>query len=129
MPLRKPTDYADKTADWLSFLATVRQRELKPLITPALLAEHAEDPRGDKTPHSAALQDVLNYLHGLPTDGKSFAYAELPYQRYRVGILRGRGNAPSLDDPREFATESECVHAVFLQRLVALALLDAEAAR
>jgi len=129
VPLQNPNGYADKTADFMAFFAEAKRRELRPLVTPALLAEHAEDPRGDRSPHSAALQDVLNYLHGQPTDGKSFAYAEVPYQRYRVGLLRGRGKAPTLDDPREFATEREAVHAVFLQRLVALGLLDAEAAR
>jgi hypothetical protein len=129
VPLQNPRGYADKTADFMAFFAEAKRRELRPLVTPALLAEHAEDPRGDRSPHSTALQDVLNYLHGQPTDGKSFAYAEVPYQRYRVGLLRGRGKAPTLDDPREFATEREAVHAVFLQRLVALGLLDAEAAQ
>lgn len=129
MPLHNPNGYADKTADFMAFFAESKRRELRPLVTPELLAEHAEDPRGDRSPHSAALQDILNYLHALPIDGKSFAYAEVPYQRYRLGLLRGRGNAPSLDDPRVFATEREAVHAVFLQRLVALGLLDAEAAR
>lgn len=129
MPLRSPTDYEDKNVHWMAFFADARHRELKPLITPALLAEHAEDPRGDRSRHSAALQDVLNYLHGLPTDGKSFAYAEVPYARYRLGILRGRGKAPDLSDPRVFATEQEAVHAAFLQRLVALGLLDATEVR
>jgi len=129
VPVRNPNVYVDKTADFMAFFNEAKRRELKPLVTAALLAEHAEDPRGDRSPHSTSLQDVLNYLHGLPTDGKSFAYAELPYQRYRLGILRGRGKAPTLDDPRAFATERAAVHAVFLQRLVALGLLDAEAAK
>ena len=129
VPLQNPNGYADKTADFMAFFAEAKRRELRPLVTPALLAEHAEDPRGDQSPHSTALQDVLNYLHALPIDGKSFAYAEVPYQRYKLGLLRGRGNAPTLDDPRVFATEREAVHAVFLQRLVALGLLDAEAAK
>ena len=129
MPLRNPAEFRDKTLDFMAFFADARRHELKPLITPALLAEHAEDPRGDQSPHSTALQDVLNYLHGLPTDGKSFAYAEVPYARYRLGILRGRGKAADLSDPRVFATEREAVHAVFLQRLVALGLLDAEGAK
>ena len=129
MPLRKPTDYEDKNGHWMAFFANARHKALKPLVTPALLAEHAEDPRGARSQHSAALQEVLNYLHGLPTDGKSFAYAEVPYARYRLGILRGRGQAPDLSDPRVFASEQEAVHAAFLQRLVALGLLDATEVR
>lgn len=123
MPLTHPDDYRDKTADWLALFARKRREALAPLVNEALLREHAEDPRGGDTPHSFALQDVLNYVHNLPTDGKSFAYAEVPYQRYRVGITRARGTAPTLLDAREFASEREAVHAVFLQRLEALGLL------
>ena len=129
MPLRTPADYEDKNGHWMAFFAKARHEALKPLVTPALLAEHAEDPRGDRSQHSAALQEVLNYLHGLPTDGKSFAYAEVPYARYRLGVLKGRGKAPDLSDPRVFATEQEAVHAAFLQRLVVLGLLEATEVR
>ncbi|MCC6706998.1 MAG: hypothetical protein IT492_05460 [Gammaproteobacteria bacterium] len=123
MPLTNPHDYRDKTADWMALFAAKRRQALAPLITPALLEEHAEDPRGGDTPHSFALQDVLNYVHNLPTDGKSFAYAEAPYQRYRLGIMRARGTAPTLADARVFASEREAVHAVFLERLQSLGLL------
>lgn len=125
MPLRHPADYRDKTADWMDFFARQRRAALRPLITPALLAEHAEDPRGGDTPHGHALQDVLNYVHNLPTDGKSFAYAEQPGARYRVGILRARGTAPLLPAGPTYASEREAVHAVFLERLRSLGLLDA----
>lgn len=124
MPLRHPHDYRDKTADWQDFFAARRRAALKPLVTPALLAEHAEDPRGADTPHSPALQDVLNYLHNQPTAGKSFAYAERPYARYRLGHMQGRGQPPVLSDGPLHASEREAVHAVFLARLVALGLLD-----
>ena len=123
MPLRNPNDYRDKTTDWLALFAAKRREALAPLVTPALLREHEQDPRGGDTPHSFALQDILNYVHNMPTDGKSFAYAEVPYQRYRVGIMRARGSAPTLSDAREFASEREAVHAVFLERLEALGLV------
>ena len=124
MPLRNPQDYRDKTADWLEFFAERRRAALKPLVTPALLAAHAEDPRGADTPHGPALQDVLNYLHNQPTAGKSFAYAEAPYARYRLGHMQGRGQPPVLNDGPVHASEREAVHAVFIARLVALGLLD-----
>lgn len=124
MPLRNPNDYRDKTADWLALFADKRRQALAPLVTPALLREHEEDPRGGESPHSFALQDVLNYMHNLPTDGKSVAYAEQPYQRYRLGIMSARGSAPHFPDAREFSSEREAVHAVFLQRLRALGLVS-----
>ncbi len=124
MALRNPNDYPDKTADWLALFAHKRRQALAPLITPALLDEHAQDPRGGETPHSFALQDVLNYVHNMPTDGKSFAYAEQPYQRYRLGIMSARGVAPRFPDDLAFASEREAVHAVFLERLRALGLVS-----
>jgi len=124
MPLRDPNDYRDKTADWLALFAEKRRRALAPLVTPALLREHEEDPRGGDTPHGFALQDVLNYLHGMPIDGKSFAYAEVPYRRYRLGLMRARGNAPSFPDERVFDSERAAVHAVFLERLRTLGLMS-----
>ncbi len=126
MALRNPGDYRDKTADWMAFFARQRRAALRPLVTPALLAEHEEDPRGGETPHSHELQDVLNYVHNLPTDGKSFAYAEQPYARYRVGILAARGEAPQFPAGPSYASEREAVHAVFLERLRSLGLLDGE---
>lgn len=123
MPVRNPNDYRDKTADFMDFFSQARARELAPLVDAALLAEHANDPRGGDTPHSATLHDVLNHLHYMPTDGKSFAYAEVPYRRYRLGILRARGTPPSILEDRVFASEQEAVHAVFVQRLTQMGLL------
>lgn len=125
MPLKDPTRYQDKTLDWTAFFAEARRSVLRPLITPELIAEHAEDPRGEDTPHSQALQDVLNYLHNIPTDGKSFAYAERPFKRYRVGVMQARGTGPVFPDDRVYLSEREAVHAVFMQRLKALGLIDA----
>ncbi len=130
MPLLDPNDYRDKTADWLALFAEKRCRALAPLVTPALLREHEEDPRGGDTPHGHALQDVLNYVHNLPVDGKSFAYAEVPYRRYRLGLMHARGDAPSFPDERVFDSERAAVHAVFLERLRTLGLMsDAEDGR
>lgn len=123
MPLKDPRDYRDRTADWMQRFAEIRQRQLAPCVTPALIAEHAEDPRGGDTPHSHDLQDVLNYLHYMPVDGKSFVYAAVPYQTYKLGIMRARGNAPLLADSRTFSSEREAVHAVFMQRLGQMGLL------
>jgi len=129
MPIRNPNDYRDKTADWLALFAEKRRAALAPLVTPALLREHEEDPRGGDTPHGFALQDVLNHVHNMPTDGMSFAYAEVPYQRYRLGVMHARGAAPTFPDDRVFTSEREAVHAVFLDRLKTLGLMDGEGGR
>lgn len=130
MPIRNPNDYRDKSADWLALYAAKRREALAPRVTPALLHEHEADPRGGDTPHGSDLQDVLNHVHNMPTDGKSFAYAEVPYERYRVGIMHARGAAPSWPDTRVFTSEREAVHAVFLARLRTLGLVsDAEGSR
>ncbi len=123
MPVSNPNDYRDKTADFMDFFARTRQRALAPLVDAALIAEHREDPRGGDTPHSHALQDVLNHLHYMPTDGKSFAYAEQPYRQYRLGVLRARGTPPVIFDDRSYASEREAVHAVFMARLAKLGLI------
>jgi hypothetical protein len=68
---------------------------------------------------------VLNHMHGLPIDGKTFVFAAVPYKEYRIGILHSRGVAPTILRDRAFSTENEAVHAVFLQRLNSLGLFPA----
>jgi branched-chain amino acid transport system permease protein len=123
VPLRDPGSYRDKSADWLDFFARARRRELSGLITPDLIREHCEDPRGGESRHSAALQDVLNYLHNQPMDGKAFVYASVPYQKYYLGTMRVRGTAPTIMTDREFSDEREAVHALFIRRLESLGLI------
>ena len=130
MPIRDPGKYRDKTTDWIEFYNRVRQRELNTLVTDLLIAEHHDDPRGIYKRHGYALQDILNHMHGLPIDGKTFVFAAVPYKEYRIGILRSRGVAPVILRDLAFTTENEAVHAVFLQRLDSLGLFtanDAEA--
>ncbi|MFT4583743.1 MAG: hypothetical protein ACI915_001842 [Gammaproteobacteria bacterium] len=126
MPITNPRHYSDKTVAWTAEFLRRRALELAPLITSALLEEHAKDPRGTYTPHSYELKQVLDFIHNQPTDGKSFAYAVLPYAQYRLGIMRGRDVAPSIDDTTNYTSEHEAVHAVFLERLKTLGLLPSE---
>ena len=123
MPLKDPASYRDKSADWMSFFLQARRRELAGLITPELLREHHEDPRGIKSRHSPALQDVLNFLHNQPTDGKSFVYVAVPYRKYCLGTLRVRGAPPTIMANREYGDEREAIHALFVYRLSSLGLI------
>jgi len=122
MPLSDPRRYRDKTADWMRWFSAERKRRLAALVTPALIAEHAADPRGGDTPHSAALQEVLIALRSAPTVDKPFAYIEIPYRRYRLGRMQGRGRAPVILPDKSYDSERAAIHAVFLARLAWLGL-------
>jgi hypothetical protein len=124
MPVKDPASYRDRNTDWLKFFAHARRRELSNLITPDLLREHHQDPRGISSRHSAALQDVLTYLQNQPIEGKSFVYAAVPYQKYYLGTLHVRGTPPSIVTDREYGDEREAVHALFAHRLASLGLRD-----
>lgn len=117
MPIDDPTKYTDKTDDWMTFFHNVRRRELSSMISAEVIAAHREDPRGQDTRHSEALQQLLNHIHNMPTDGKSFVYAETPHAVYKLGIMHARGLPPTIFHDTIYPTEKEAVHAVFLQRL------------
>ncbi len=118
MPLSDPTRYRDKTLDWMAWFNARRCADLAVLLTPELIAEHERNPFGMNGPHSAALQEVLIFLRSAPTPEKPFAYAEEPHRRYRVGRMRGRGQAPDIATRPVYTSEQAAVHAVFLQRLI-----------
>ncbi len=126
MPITNPQHYPDKTAAWTADFQRRRALELAPLISASLLEEHRSDPRGEHTPHSYALKQVLDFIHNQPTDGKSFAYAARPYAAYQIGVMRARGVAPSIDETTQYASEREAIHAVFLERLQTLGLLPSD---
>ena len=128
MPIVDPRRYRDKTAVWTTDFLRRRAAELAPLVDAALLEEHRTDPRGQHTPHSAALKQVLDFIHNQPTDGKSFAYAATPYADYCVGVMHAREQAPSFPDETRYDSEREAVHAVFLERLRRFGLLPAATA-
>ena len=68
-------------------------------------------------------QQVLDFIHNQPTDGKSFAYAARPYADYCVGVMHAREQPPSFPDETRYDNEREAVHAVFLERLRRFGLL------
>ncbi|MGE0485228.1 MAG: hypothetical protein AB7Q81_13895 [Gammaproteobacteria bacterium] len=125
MPVTDPRRYCDKTIAWSAFFLHQRAAELAPLVTAEVLAEHLADPRGALGPHSHALRQILDFIHNQPTDGKSFAYAAVPYAEYKLGVMGARGTAPTIVDDETWASEREAVHAVFLERLRRLGLLPA----
>lgn len=121
MPVHDPLNYRDKRDDWLHEFRARRVAALRPLITPALLAEHEAQPRG---PHSTELQLVLNLVRGpaVPLSGKTFAYVRDPFRDYGLARMTARGTPTDCIDGASYADENAAQHAAFLERLSALGL-------
>ena len=123
MPLADPTTVEDKTEDWLRVFRALRVEALRPLVTSELLAAHRGNPRG---PHSRDLNLVLNFVLGpaFPMQRKPFVHLRKPYSEYGLGLMAPRSTAPELLEGATYASESEAIHAAFLERLAAHGLLD-----
>ena len=115
--LSDPAQCRDRTPDHHAFWSERREAELRPLVTPELIAEHERDPAGERHDHSHDLQKLLTYLRCQPSVGKAFILTERGFESYRVGILAGRDQPVSFPDERRYASEQEAAHAIFLRRL------------
>jgi hypothetical protein len=107
----KPTD--QQLVVWRRFDAGWAGR-VRPLIDDELIAEHRRAPRG---PHSDRLSRVLRYFRSRPIPGKLIVIEEIPWRRYRIGVLTGvpgRAATP-LDD--SYASYDQALHAIFLRRV------------
>jgi hypothetical protein len=124
MPLSDPNTTRDKSEDWMAEFRRRRVEALRPLVTPELVETHRANPRG---PHSHELNLVLNFVRGpaQPMDGKPFVYLREPYTDYGLALMRGRGAQPEILSDAHYSSETEGVHAAFLQRLAAHGLDDA----
>jgi branched-chain amino acid transport system permease protein len=99
---------------YADFDAKLRER-IKSLVTPELIAEHAERPLGQ---HSDALERVLSYFRRQPQAGKYIIVATKPWEEYRIGVLSGvRGEPATILDGPTFASEDEALHGIFLRRI------------
>jgi branched-chain amino acid transport system permease protein len=99
---------------YADFDAKLRER-ITSLVTPELIAEHAERPLGQ---HSDALERVLSYFRRQPQAGKYIIVATKPWEEYRIGVLSGvRGEPATILDGPTFASEDEALHGIFLRRI------------
>lgn len=122
MSLTQPSQERNGEARWIEYFRRRRIAELRELITPEAVEEFRADPHGARG-RSKALAHALNFMRMQPIEGRVFAYAEVPFQRYRLGSMRAeRGVAPEIDEGETFATEEEAIFAVFLRRLEMLGL-------
>lgn len=122
MPVRSPDSFEDKTLRFFELFAQKRLEEFTPDVMGQLLDEYEADPTGGKNRHSPKLQRLVNFIRSMPIDGKTFVYAKAPFQDYRVGAMRGRGNAPDLDETVKYETELDGVRDAFRRRLTQLGI-------
>ncbi|WP_396433047.1 branched-chain amino acid ABC transporter permease [Limnohabitans sp.] len=88
--------------------------ELKTLVTPEVLAEHARHPWGQ---HSEALTRLLHYFRFTAITDKYALLVDKPFQQYRLIALSGqRGVPPRSVDDKTYDTLAQATHAVFLKR-------------
>lgn len=124
MALTDPARYRDRTGDWLEFFGNARKNELRKVATPAVLDEHANDPRGLDSDHSPELLEVLNFARGLPIEHKVFVHATRPHQEYRLSTLVARGQQAAMRGTATYGSEREAVHAALLERLHEQGVID-----
>jgi hypothetical protein len=117
MSITSPTDEHNGGAQWMEYWRRRREARLREFVTPEVVAEFRADPHG-AAGRSLPLREALNYLRMQPIEERVFVYAEVPFERYRLGVLRaGRGAPPEIDYGTEYATEGEAIAAVFERRL------------
>jgi hypothetical protein len=118
MPLSDPTTTRDKSVDWMEEFRRRRVEALRPLVTAELVEAHRANPRG---PHSHELNLVLNFVRGpaFPMEAKPFVHLRHPYDDYGLALMAGRGQPATLLTDRSYSSETEAIHASFLQRLAA----------
>lgn len=108
---------------YLQVESYILEHEIKPRITPEIIAEHSAKPLGK---HSDDLERVLTYLRkrGLELAGKYILVCTVPHQEWRLATISGiPGVPPELQDdtfPDRYAAE----HAIFVRRLTDLGLIS-----
>jgi hypothetical protein len=118
----QPSEERNGSAQWIEYFTRRRIAQLRELITPEVLEEFRTDPHGARG-RSQALAQTLNFIRMQPIEDRVFAYAEVPFERYKLGSMHAeRGVPPAIDESATFATEDEAIYAVFVRRLELLGL-------
>lgn len=122
MSITSPADEHNGGAQWMGYWRSRREARLRELVTPEVVAEFRRDPHGGEG-RSLPLREALNYLRMQPIEERVFVYAEVPFERYRLGTLHARrGAPPEIDYETEYATENEAIAAVFERRLATIGI-------
>jgi branched-chain amino acid transport system permease protein len=120
--ITQPSEEHNGVARWTEYFTGRRIAQLREMITPEILEEFRADPHGARG-RSQALAQVLNFMRMQPIEDRVFAYAEVPFERYRLGSMHAeRGVPPEIDESETFATENEAIFGVFVRRLEQLGI-------
>src|SRR5918996_5972646 len=86
---------AREHAAYLQVERHIRETDVRPRVTQAIVDEHRERPIGK---HSDELERVLIYLrrHHLEMEGKYILVCTKPHEEYRIGRLTGGFGPPDL---------------------------------
>lgn len=117
MGVSDPSQYRDRSLDWMEFWQDRRGAQVRALVTVDVIEEHRADPVGEVHHHSGPLNQVLNYLRMAPTPGKEFAYMTVPFAEYRIGIISPRGQEVEYPVSETYDSEHAVAQEIFLRRL------------
>jgi hypothetical protein len=120
--ITQPSEERNGGAQWVEYFTGRRIAQLREMVTAEIVAEFRADPHGARG-RSKALAQVLNFMRMQPIEDRVFAYAEVPFERYRLGSMHAeRGVPPEIDAGETFASEDEAIYGVFVRRLELLGL-------
>jgi hypothetical protein len=122
MSITQPSEEHNGGEQWMEYFRRRRIAQLAEMVTPAVLEEFRADPHGAKG-RTKALAYLLNFMRMQPLEDRVFAYAEVPFEAYRLGSMHAeRGVAPEIDTSETYASEDEAIYAVFVRRLELLGI-------
>lgn len=87
---------------------------VRALIDDGLIEEHRRAPRG---PHSDRLARVLRFFRSQPIPGKLIVIEEIPWERYRIGVLTGVPGRAATPLEGFYGSYDETLHAIFRRRV------------
>jgi branched-chain amino acid transport system permease protein len=117
MSVTQPDQEMNGAPDWTAYFMKRRIEQLRKMYTPEIVEEYKTDPHGARG-RSKELSQILNFLRMQPLEDRIFAYAEVPFEIYRLATMHAeRGVAPEVDMTVSFPNENEAIHEVFVRRL------------
>ena len=109
------TEIEDKDELYFRRFDKVQRDYLKKLVTPEIIAEHKAKPLGQ---HSEALERVLLYFRRAKMEDKYALHRVAPGGPYKIIAFSGvRGVSPRVVEDREYPTEEDGYHGVFMRRV------------
>jgi hypothetical protein len=122
MSVTQPDQEMNGAPEWISYFMQRRTEQLREMYSPAVIEEYNADPHGARG-RSKELSQILNFMRMQPLEDRVFAYAEVPFEVYRLATMHAeRGAAPDVDMSVSFPNENEAIREVFARRLKSLGI-------